>query len=304
MKKILSIAAAAALVMSLVSCGSTGGAAKKSSATFDHPMTYTLDMADSELGTEIKFVDNSQYGTKKRSTRQNNNTCPTWTKMVKVNKPQVGDKVRVTGIITSSIDIDHLYINLVDNSPAANYWGRVAAPTEESEPSIDNVKAGEPVTIDYTFDITAKVLGNLILNMAYGEQNDGMATLTVERVCASDIGTPNGEIIDPQHKEPKTWEFDISKNLAYVEVKPEYPWENGVQNTMADPLYYQAVVSIMGLFGEDMPIAGDKLHLTWRTRSSGDIAELQIRAVENTAAVNWWKELSAFASVGTDIKAG
>ena len=95
-----------------------------SAAEITHPMEYTLDLADGGL-TEFKFVDNSQYGTKGVSTRQDN-TPPDWSGLVKPNKPKKGDTVRVTGKLTFDMDIDNLYVNLVDNSAAANYWLRLS----------------------------------------------------------------------------------------------------------------------------------------------------------------------------------
>ena len=295
MKKLLTIVASAALLLGLVSCGSTGGAAKADAPAFkDHPMTYTLDIMDGLGGDTIKFVDNSQYGTPGESTRQNNGggqyNCPDWTKLVKPNKIKKGDKVLVTGKFTSDIDIDKLSFNLVDPSAAAGYWTVLG----DGTPMFENVKAGETIDINYTFDIIADMKAQVILNMAYGEQNKGMAVFACERVGESDIGAL-GEIVDPQHKEPKTWEFDISKNAAYIEMKPEYPWVNGVQDTMADPLCYQCVLDITGIFPDgDQPIAGDKLHLTWKTKCNTDISSIQVRAVENTAPVNWWKEIDKY----------
>jgi len=307
MKKLLTLAAAAALALSLVSCGSTGGSAKAPAAGYEHPMTYTLDISEGLSSAEMAFADNSQYGTKSRSTRQDN-TPPDWSALVKPNRPQVGDKVRVVGRFTSDMDIDHLYINLVDNSPAANYWTRLTFNNDEmAEPSIDDIKAGVPVDIDYTFELTGKCISKLIFNMAYGEQNGGLANFTFEKVADSDIGTPSGDyVVVENHKEPKVYEFDLSKDLAYVTLSPNYPWVNGVQDTMADPLDYQAIVAITNKFNldTDWPIAGDKIKVYWKTRSNNNIAALHCRAVENTAAVNWWKEIDAVGGAGKVIHEG
>ena len=71
---------------------------------------------------------------------------------------KAGDTVHVTGKLTFDMDIDHLYVNLVDNSPAANYWTRVTEQKDEKdELSIDNIKAGVPVDVDITFTIKTDV---------------------------------------------------------------------------------------------------------------------------------------------------
>ncbi|MCQ2572984.1 MAG: hypothetical protein MJ182_03720 [Treponema sp.] len=306
MKKLLTIAAAAVLGLSLVSCGSTGGSgAKKQEAGYVHPMTYTLDLSEGLSDPVMVMVDNSQYGTKNRSTRQDNNP-PDWSSIVKPNRPQVGDTVRVIGRFTSDMDIDHLYVNLVDNSPAANYWTRLTNNNDEmAEPSIDDIKAGVPVDVDLSFEITAACKSKLIFNMAYGEQNGGLATFTFEKVGDCDIGTPVGDFeVKENHKTPKVYEFDLSKDLAYVTLEPNYPWVNGAQDTMADPVNYQAIVAITSKFDldYDWPIAGDTIKVYWKTRSNNDISALHCRAVENTADVpNWWKEIDEVGGGGKVI---
>ena len=310
MKKLLSIVASAALVLGLVSCGSTGGASKKSAAPgYEHPMTYTLDLADSGSPETISFADNSQYGDKGISTRQ---VVVDFTKVVKINKPQVGDKVTITGKIVSPVDLDKVLIGLIDDSPAANYWTVLSKSGDDENVYLEGIKANEPYEINYTFDVKVKMSGAFKVQLAYGEQNGGTTAFKVERVGPTDIGTPTGDVVDPQHKVPKTWEFDISKDAAYLEMAPEYPWVDGHQDTMADPLLYSGRIDITKLFGEDLPIAGDKLHLTWKTKCNADISELFVRAVENTAAVpGWWKELdkkyieeTVGNTIGTGIKAG
>ena len=140
--------------------------------------------------------------------------------------------------------------------------------------------------------------------MAYGEQNGGLATFTFEKVADCDIGTPTGDFeVKENHKEPKVYEFDLSKDLAYVTLEPNYPWVNGVQDTMADPLNYQAIVSITNKFDMDYdwPIKGDKIKIYWKTRANNDISSLNGRLIENTPAVNWWKEIDVNGGKGQVI---
>ncbi len=294
MKKIMSIAAAAALALSLVSCGSTGGSKKAPAAGYIHPMTYTLDLADG--GDTVVNNDNSQYGEKGKSTRQ---AVHDLTPIVKPNKPQAGDTVVLKGKFTTPFDIDSLLINLIDDSAAANYWT-----TLSDEVILTDVKAGTPVELDLTFPINKKMIGNFKVQFAYGEQNGDPTTFAVERVCDSDIGTPVGDYVAVEnHKEPKVYEFDLSKDLAYVTFEPNYPWVDGVQDTMADPVNYQAIVAITQKFDleKDWPIVGDVIKVYWKTRSNNDIAAIHCRAVENTAAVGWWKEIDEVGGEGKII---
>ncbi|MCF0241283.1 MAG: hypothetical protein HUK25_01510 [Treponema sp.] len=296
MKKLLSIAAAAVLGLGLVSCGSTGGAKKAPAAGYEHPMTYTLDLADA--GAEIAFSDNTQYGEKGKSTRQ---VVVNLSSVVKPNKVQAGDTVIITGKITPTADLDKVMMGIVDDSAAANYW---TALYTGDEVYLTDLKAGQQYEINQSFPITNGMKTNFKVQFAYGEQNGGVSKFAVERVCESDIGTPVGDYVaEANHTTPKVYEFDLSKDLAYVTLEPNYPWVNGVQDTMADPVNYQAIVAITQKFDmdKDWPIAGDTIKVYWKTRSNNDIAALHCRAVENTAAVNWWKEIDEVGGEGKII---
>jgi len=292
MKKITLMAGIAAVAMLLASCASSGAAKSASAPAPEHPMTYVLDLADT--GSEIVFSDNTQYGEKGRSTRQ---AIPNWTNLVKSNKIQAGDTVIVRGIITSPVDIDCVMIGIVDDSPAANYWTNLHEEIEGGY-SLDGITAGVPYEINMEFPIVNDMKANCKLQLAYGEQNGGCTTFTVERACESDIGmTPPPEA--PKRTDAKEFKADISRDLAFVEMKPEYPWENGVQNTLAPATHYQAVVDVTTVFGPDLPVAGDVLTFTWNTKPSIDIKALKIRFVENTASVpGWWKEIDVTPGEG------
>ncbi|MCQ2572810.1 MAG: hypothetical protein MJ182_02815 [Treponema sp.] len=292
MKKLSILAGVAAAAMLLAGCASSGAKKDGGVKAPEHPMTYVLDLADT--GDSITFVDNTQYGESGKSTRQ---AKPAWSKLLKPNKVKNGDTVRIVGRITSDKDLDSVMVGIADDSSAVNYWLNLYDP-DESEQYFTDIKAGVPFDVDMEFPVVANMVQNFILNLGYGEQNDGFATFTFERVCESDIGmTPPEE--KPARTEPKEFVVDISRDLAFVEMKPEYPWENGIQNTLADPTHYQATVDVTKIFGEDLPIAGDTLTLTWNTKPSIDIAALKIRFVENTASVpGWWKEIDVTPGEG------
>lgn len=249
-----------------------------SAAEITHPMEYTLDLADGGL-TEFKFVDNSQYGTKGVSTRQDN-TPPDWSGLVKPNKPKKGDTVRVTGKLTFDMDIDNLYVNLVDNSPAANYWLRLSkGESAEGDTIIKDVKAGVPVDVDIVFTLTADVKAKCIFNMAYGEQNGGLTTCKVERVGKSFVGDPEILASLGRPKGQQTYKIDLG------DVSKLITFERGNDA-------FQAIFSFTKECGEWLPQKGDKVIITYKGTSNVDINEpILLTLVENTAAVGWWKDL-------------
>ena len=101
-----------------------------------------------------------------------------------------------------------------------------------------------------------------------------------------------------EERVPQTYDIDFTKYAAFLEVKTNHPWIDGVQD-MSVISNYEAVVDITNAFPADkLPIAGDKLNITWKVSSDTDIAKLCMRVIENTPDVNWWKELDVNAPTG------
>ena len=247
---------------------------------------YILDVVDA--CTELKIVPN-QYGEAKKTDFQAN---ADWTPLIKTNKPKKGDVVDVYFKLTSPIDIDVLTMALVDTSAAASYWTVLQ---EEKEWTLSGIKANVPVEGHFQGVLKNPCRGNLTMQFAYGSQNGKGVTFKFERVKQSVTGAKPVE----ERKTPKKFEFDISKDAAFVQIEAEYPWENGVQDRTAAPTCYQKVVDITKLFGNDLPIAGDEIHFKWKCVADKEIAKLYIRAIENTPAVNWWAEIDANGVEGT-----
>lgn len=154
-----------------------------------HPMEYVLDLAD--VG-DFKFLNNSWYGDAKQSTRQ---ICLNFTKFVRRNKPQVGDTIRITGILISPIDIDTLIVGIVDDSVSADYWLNLGKDgfsinDQRKQPdfTVSNIKAGEPYNLDVTIPVKHKMKLRLTVQLAYGEQNGKPCKMQVQRLCDSFYG--------------------------------------------------------------------------------------------------------------------
>lgn len=165
-------------------------AKQKEKTTVEHPMEYILDL--SEIG-DFKFLYNDFYGDAKKSKRQ---VCLNFTKFVRRNKPQIGDTVRITGVLTSPIDIDKLIVGIVDDSVSADYWmnlakdgSSVSEQRKTPDTAISNIKAGEPYNLDVKFTIKQKMRLRFAVQLAYGEQNGKPCKMKVKRLCESYFGT-------------------------------------------------------------------------------------------------------------------
>jgi len=298
MKKLIKVSVAVLLMIAMVA--SAFAAPKKKSkrnknAAPVEPSYYVLDVADA--CTELKITPN-QYGEAKKTDFQE---VADWTNLIKTNKPKKGDIVDVYFKLTSPIDIDVLTMSLVDTSPAASYWTVLQ---EEKEWTLTDIKANTPIEAHFKGVLKNPCRGKLGMQFAYGKQNGTGTTFKFERVKESVTGAKPVEI----RKTPKKFDFDISKDAAFVQIEAEYPWVNGVQDRTAAPTCFQKLVDITKLFGDDLPIEGDEIHMKWKCVSDKDISKLYIRAIENTQVVNWWAEIDANGVEGTvigeNVKAG
>lgn len=280
MKKLLGIAVLAVALSGLMSCASK----EAKPAGLPHPRSYTIDLADgtsTAVGSagagKLTF---NQYG-------PNNQDLYDFTSFVKYNKPIVGDTVDVLIKGVSDKDIDSVEVGLVDNSAAANYW------TNLSEPQIiEGIKAGEAFEVTFSFPVTADMKGSFRICI---QTPTNVVLPEAPSITFEDMGetTDTSTEVVIEERKPQVYDMDFTKYAAFLEVKTNHPWIDGVQD-MSQISNYEAVVDITNFFpAGKLPIAGDKLNITWKVSSDTDIAKLYMRVIENTPAVNWWKELDA-----------
>lgn len=263
------------------------------SATF--ATDYVFDIALSKEGANQTIAYN-QYGPNYQAT-------PSFTHLVKGLKPVAGDTVTVHFKGTSDIDLSYLRADLVDNSAQANYWTVLA---EEQSPVIaENIKAGATFENTITYHVVNDMKGALVISIGYDDNGNDYAKvgkaakISFEKIAGlttSDYGTV------AKQRKPKKFNIDISKIMKMIDVQPSFQDGNLV--------FYQSVFAFTEFFGNDLPIKGDTLTLTYKGTSTIDIPEIQITLVENTAAVGWWRDLVSTSNEekwftwATDIKAG
>ena len=279
MKKLLGIAVLAVALSGLMSCASKGAAP----AGLPHPRSYSLDLADgSSVGTgttgSSKLVFN-QYG-------PNFQEEIDFTSFVKYNKPLAGDTIDVTLKGVSDKDINQLVINVVDTSAAYSYWGVLNANADSF--FIEGITAGQPFEATFSMPLEKDMKGNFKIVLRSDDAAEAIG-ITWEKVGET---TDTSTEVVIEERVPQVYDMDFTKYAAFLEVKTNHPWIDGVQD-MSVISNYEATVDITNFFpsGDKLPIAGDKLNITWKVTSDTDIAKLCMRVIENTPAVNWWKEL-------------
>ena len=113
--------------------------------------------------------------------------------------PNLGDKMTLKMDFVSNKDIKGLHLRFAETSVHGNYWLELTG-GEEYAYYIDEIKAGECVTIDHTFDVLEKPLQKITLNIGTGVENDfdevelSVSKAKIEVEILSD--TPNYMVID------------------------------------------------------------------------------------------------------------
>ena len=88
--------------------------------------------------------------------------------------PDAGDKFKLNWTFTSDIEIKNLRIAFADCSTYVNTWKELSPDT-----IIENIPAGEEVSIEKTITLTEKAIGNVTLIVRYNVvDTDAVATLT------------------------------------------------------------------------------------------------------------------------------
>lgn len=299
MKKILSLSAIAVALLGLVFTGcASGSKASDEGPKIPHPRSYVLDPADK--GAELAMPFNS-YGPNYQG------TVDMWS-WLKKDKPQAGDTVQIRGRLTSDTDIPNVVVYLTDTSPAANYWTNLCG-----DNYLFDVKAGVPVDINFDVVLDTSTKGGLVITFAYDGSDHGQegfdkvgkaAKFTFEKVADTTDTAAESGVVAPTG--PVSTEVDLGKYAAFLQIETNHPWVNGVQD-MSVIANYQAVPEVTAAFGDFLPKDGDKIIVKWRATADVDIAQIKVRAVDNSSAAGWWKELES-TSEGTvmvkDVKAG
>ncbi|MCR4741894.1 MAG: hypothetical protein K5866_03365 [Treponema sp.] len=311
MKKMLKFAAGLLVAGALlVSCASTGSSSKASTAAgtgIPHPRSYEIDPADVTATLDMAY---NQYGPNYQG------VVDFYKPFLKADKPQAGDTVKIKMKITADLEIPGLAYYIIDNSPAANYWTVLSG-----DNYIENLKPGEYVEIEQDVVLTESVKGGFQIVFGYDGADHGQDQFAkagaASKFSFEKIGETTNTIAEAEAyaaangvaeapKGPQTYNIAIEKVAAFFQLETNHPWVDGVQD-MSQISNYQGIAHFTTEFGEDLPKAGDTIHATWHATSDVDIKNLHIRVIENSAAVNWWAEISEAGGTGyvliEDVKA-
>lgn len=287
MKKSLLKTFALAFVASIfVSCASKGPVSV-------HPRSYTFDLIDAG---EVQNITFNEYG-------PNYQLKCDFTAFVKKDKPQVGDTVNIKALFTSNIDLPVMFGCLVDPSQAAGWWTQL----EEYTTIAENVVAGEPVELDLSFVLTKAPIEEFHFIIQYDTPDqeapavEKPAKLTFERVCEStDV---RKEVPAAPHNPYVT--IDLNDACAFCEINTEHPWINGVQD-MKVIENYKCRPEVTNYWPDELPVAGDTVHLIWHAKADCDISKVIFYLIDNSEECAYWMELSSIENAPyiENIKAG
>jgi hypothetical protein len=276
----------------------TGCASKKAAGPVSvHPRSYTFDVIDG--GSDVLELKYNQYG-------PNYQVTPYFSTLVKTDNPLAGDTITFKMKAVSDVDLPLLLVYPCSTSPS---WTNLAG---DSFVFAENVKAGEAFECEVSFVLTANMGADFALCMQYDNEDQEVKTggpckLTLERICEST--DTRKEIPEDPHVSEVT--LAVETYAAFLEIATNHPWINGAQD-MSVISNYQATPEITPAFGDDLPIVGDTVTLTWTAVANADVDVIYCRLVDCSAAANWWKELNTDFNenletnyvLARDIKAG
>lgn len=112
------------------------------------------------------------------------------------------------------------------------------------------------------------------------------------------------------HESTKNIVLNDYDYFSKFELEANHPWVDGVQD-MTKVSNYEKTIDLTDVWGNDFPQKGDIVNISWSSIPDVDIKNVYCRLVENTASVNWWKELcevdfdnlTAY-TIAKDLKAG
>ena len=294
MKKLVSLSAIAVALCGILLSGCASGS-KSSGPVSVHPRDYTFDVIDG--GADVLNLVFNQYG-------PNYQVVPDFTALVKKDKPQAGDTVTFKMKATTDVDLPVLLCYPVSTSPN---WTGLGDTVEMAT----DVKAGDTFECEITVVLSAGMGGNFALCMQYDNPDQEVKTggpckLTLERVCESTDTTK--EVPAAPHNPHVV--VNLEKYAAFLEIKTNHPWVNGAQD-MSVISNYEATPEVTPAFGDDLPVVGDTVTVSWTAVSDSDVDVIYCRLVDCSAAANYWKELSTDYNenrdnyiIAKDIKAG
>ena len=94
-----------------------------------------------------------------------------------------------------------------------------------------------------------------------------------------------------------TMNIVLNDDFPTIELTTNHPWvgdldgDGNNDQDMTKISNYERNLDITKLWGNDFPQKGDTVNISWTSIPDVDIKNVYCRLVENTASVDWWKEL-------------
>ena len=92
------------------------------------------------------------------------------------------------------------------------------------------------------------------------------------------------------HESTKNIVLNDYDDFSKIELEANHPWVDGKQD-MTKVSNYEKNIDLTDVWGNDFPQKGDTVNISWSSIPNVDIKNVYCRLVENTAPVDWWKEL-------------
>ena len=87
-----------------------------------------------------------------------------------------------------------------------------------------------------------------------------------------------------------TYTINLSQMVKQAALENDYEWKDGKQTT--NLMGYKCLVSLTSKLNGTLPKKGDSITITWDGYADGNVADLTVLIADNSAAANWWRELT------------
>ncbi len=195
--------------------------------------------------------------------------------------PNLGDKITLELEFTSDTNISDLKIRFADSSLAAGGWKELTGEEDEWF-TIEEITAGEKTTVEHTFELQERPIGNVRLNLISSDDSFEKAELTIHSskiTVTSSTGIPN-------YMNSYSIYGTTEKFIRGDVVVNKNAWDDTGVN-----YNYQTNISLppnSHLLEED-----DLVTITWEFISDTDIEKLCFKCVDHSSSYEeYWTYIS------------
>ena len=202
--------------------------------------------------------------------------------------PNLGDKITLELEFTSDTNISDLKIRFADSSLAAGGWKELTGEEDEWF-TIEEITAGEKTTVEHTFELQERPIGNVRLNLISSDDSFEKAELTIHSskiTVTSSTGIPNY----------------MNSYSIYSTTEKYIRGDVVISKNQWNATDYNYQTSILLPPNSYLLETGDLVTINWEFISDIDIEKLTFQCVDGSSSYNeGWSVISDNITISDKI---